>query len=123
MGLDRIVRFPSADTPTWEAVRQELSRLGENVSLRMIDGLPAFPDEQPEPGWKELRLGLAGGMVTLRRGPGALTCVIWGSCDPTLQQSWNKVVWACAAAGSGMIDTPAGPRTAEVFARENGIAV
>ena len=28
----------------------------------MIDGLPAFPDEVPEPGWKELRIGFASGM-------------------------------------------------------------
>ena len=32
--------------------------------------MPAFPDELPDPGWKELRVGTPGGMVTMR-GAGA----------------------------------------------------
>ncbi len=77
MGLDRTIRFPSSETPSWEAIRAELARLGVSVSLRMIDGLPAFPDEIPQLGWNELRLGLPSGMVTIRRGPELFTCAIW----------------------------------------------
>src|SRR5436305_399952 len=109
MGLDRTIRFPSAETPSWEAIRTHLARVGESAPLRMIDGLPAFPDETPEPTWKELRVGTAGGMVTVRRGPGVLTCVVWGNADAALDAAWAKVVWACAAAGGARTETPAGP--------------
>ena len=121
MGLDRTIRFPSAETPSWEAIRTHLARVGESAPLRMIDGLPAFPDETPEPTWKELRVGTAGGMVTVRRGPGVLTCVVWGNADAALDSAWAKVVWACAAAGGGRIETPAGPAGPDEFARSAGI--
>lgn len=121
MGLDRTIRFPTADAPDWAAIRAALGCFGEPVAIRMIDGLPAFPDESPEAGWKELRLGLPAGMVTLRRGPGALTAVIWGTGEPALTQAWHQVVWACASAGGGVIETPSGPQSAQDFLRETGL--
>jgi hypothetical protein len=121
MGLDRTIRFPGGEAPSWEAIRAELARVGEPAPLRMIDGMPAFPDEAPEPSWRELRVGTAAGMVTVRRSGGALACVIWGSADAALTAAWNRVVWACAAAGGGVIDTPSGPVTAAAFAQYAGI--
>ena len=53
-----------------------------------------FPDETPEPGWRELRVGTAAGMITVRRGSGSLTCVIWGNADPGLLQLWNELAAA-----------------------------
>jgi len=122
MGLDRTVRFASGETPSWEAIRTQLARIGEVAALRMIDGMPAFPDETPEPAWKELRIGTAAGMVTIRRGSDALTCVVWGNADAALHAAWAKVIWACAAAGTGMIDTPAGPVSADEFAQSAGLS-
>jgi hypothetical protein len=122
VGLDRAIRFPSGETPTWEAVRAQLLRVGEAAQLRMIDGMPAFPDEEPPPDWKELRVGTAAGMVTIRRGVGALTCVIWGNADPTLSAAWAKVVWACAVAGGGVVEMPSGPVSAGEFASSTGIS-
>lgn len=59
MGMDRTVRFPCGTIPSWDLIRTQLARLGLDSPLRMIDGLPAFPDEAPEPGWRELRVGVA----------------------------------------------------------------
>ncbi|MCE9562196.1 MAG: hypothetical protein K8U57_09095 [Planctomycetes bacterium] len=122
MGLDRTIRFPTAETPAWEAIRAQLVRVGETGQLRMIDGLPAFPDEDPAENWKELRVGTAAGMVTIRRGAGVLMCVVWGNADPAMNAAWAKVIWACATAGTGVIDTPAGPTAAEQFAQSEGIS-
>lgn len=88
----------------------------------MIDGLPAFPYETPEDGWKELRIGMAAGMVTIRSGPDTLTCVVWGNAEGPLRAAWDKLCWACAAAGGGTIDTPSGSLSAVEFARSDGLS-
>jgi hypothetical protein len=83
-----------AREPEWPIIRDSLAKAGEQAVVRMIDGLPAFPDEVPEPGWGELRLGMNGGMVSLRRSAGEILCVVWGNADEALLKSWR----ACAAA-------------------------
>jgi hypothetical protein len=88
----------------------------------MIDGLPAFPDESPADGWCELRIGFADGMVTLRRGSDSLTCVVWSNADAALSATLDRVVWACAAAGEGLIGTSSGELFASEFARRTGIS-
>ncbi|MDB5306636.1 MAG: hypothetical protein JWO38_838 [Gemmataceae bacterium] len=122
MGLDRAIRFPTGQTPTWEAVRTHLRQVGEEAPLRMIDGLPAFPDEAPDDVWKELRVGMTAGMVTVRRGVDSLTCIVWGNSETDLKTAWDKLCWACAAAGGGVVDTPGGPLPADAFARSAGIS-
>ena len=82
----------------------------------MIDDLPAFPDEVPEPGWRELRISLSGGMVTIRAAPTGWTCVIWGNADPALARSWDICCWAIASAGNGSITSDDGlSHTADEF--------
>jgi hypothetical protein len=115
MGLDRTVRFPSGSVPAWDQIKGQLARVGELAPLRMIDGLPAFPDESPEDGWRELRVGTATGMVTLRRSADALSCVVWGNADPDLLAAVDRILWACASAGAGAIDTPTGPVSPDQF--------
>jgi hypothetical protein len=121
MGMDRTVCFPSGTVPAWDAIRTQLIRLGLACPLRMIDGLPAFPDETPEPGWRELRVGVAGGMVTIRSASDSLTCVVWGNSTDELRAGWDAVCWACAAAGEGVIDTPSGSLPAAAFAAAAGL--
>lgn len=121
MGLDRTVRFPAGAVPAWDAVKQQLARVGEAAPLRMIDGLPAFPDESPADDWRELRLGCAAGMVTLRRETDALTCVVWSNADAVLLASRDRVAWACAAAGQGTVATDSGEVSADEFALSCGI--
>ena len=45
MGVQRVVTFPAGE-PTWPAVAAKLAEAGERPPVRMIDGLPAFPDEE-----------------------------------------------------------------------------
>ena len=97
MGIARKVSVAGAG-PSWERIQKELQGLGETPALRMIDNLPAFPEEIPEAGWKELRLGLCGGMVTLRKAPGEWSCTIWGTGDPKLEWACEAVAWAIATA-------------------------
>lgn len=120
MGLDRTIRFP-ADAPSWEGIRTELARIGVDASVRMIDGLPAFPDELPEASWKELRLGFAAGMVTLHRSANQFSCIVWGNAEPALRWAWDALCWACAAASGGTIETPEGSQGAEAFGRSVGL--
>ncbi|AWM38068.1 hypothetical protein GobsT_38470 [Gemmata obscuriglobus] len=87
----------------------------------MIDGLPAFPDETPEPDWKELRVAAGGAMVTLRRMGDSLTCVVWGNADDALVASWGRFVWACAAAGEGVVVVETGAVSASDFAQLSDI--
>jgi hypothetical protein len=120
MGLDRAVTFPEQSVPSWEAIRAALERVGESVKVMMIDGMPAFPDEVPEASWKELRLGTSAGMVTLRRGVGTIRCVIWGNSDAKLHLIWSKVIWACATATGGQIETEQGRLDPAEFAKNQG---
>jgi hypothetical protein len=120
MGMDRAIHFRSIPIPTWDEIATNLKRLGEVPALRMIDGLPAFPDETPEPTWNELRVGFAAGMVTLRRTPAGLSCVVWGNADDALRAAWDKLTWACAA-GGGVIETTSGSLTAADFAASAGL--
>ena len=99
MGQERMVPF-EAEAPSWEAIRAALARAGFEATQRKIDGLPAFPDEDPDSNWKELRVGFAAGMVTLRRGTNHLTCVVWGNADSALLQACAALAAACAAASS-----------------------
>jgi hypothetical protein len=85
--------------PEWAKVAAYLETQQEKAIVRMIDGLPAFPDEIPEPGWKELRISLSGGMVTLRRETDSVACVVWGNADAALLRSWRVCAWAVAKAG------------------------
>ena len=50
----------------------------------MVDGLPSFPGEVPEPECGEVRVGLAAGMLTLRRDGDALRLVVWGNAGADL---------------------------------------
>ena len=122
MGLDLTIRFPIDETPTWDAIRHQLSRLGVNPSLRLIDGQPAFPDESPAGDWKELRIATEAGMVTIRRSPNSLTCVIWGNAGAALEAAWSAVIWACASAGNGLIDSSTGAISPDEFARSAGLS-
>lgn len=102
MGMERVVSFPGAE-PSWPAVRERLTAAGLSVQMRMIDNMPALPDEEPEAGWRELRVSLGAGMVTLRREPGRLRVVVWGNADEALRRDQDALARACAEAGDGSV--------------------
>lgn len=102
MGMERVVTFPAGE-PAWPAVRDRIAAAGRAVQMRMIDNLPALPDEEPEEGWRELRVSLGGGMLTVRREVTRLRVVVWGNADEALRQDLELVARACAEAGGGVV--------------------
>jgi hypothetical protein len=103
MGMERSITFDGPN-PSWQSIRDQIAARGLTVQLRMIDGLPAFPDESPEEGWRELRFSTAGGMMTLRLEPGRLSATVWGNSGPDLVREWDEVVQACIVAANGRLN-------------------
>jgi hypothetical protein len=93
MGLSRTISLPNGE-PTWDSLASRLKALGETPQLRMIDGLPAFPDETPPDNWRELRVTLSAGMVTIQRDLQTWTLVTWGNADPGLEASQERLIQA-----------------------------
>jgi hypothetical protein len=117
MGMETMVKFDKEAVPSWAACRDFLHKQGFPVQVRMIDGELAFPDDTPPESWRELRIGTAHGMVTLRRDQDRIAFVTWGNADAAMVQAWNALIWAVAEVGGGRIDSPEGPRTADEFRR------
>src|SRR5262245_14189313 len=103
MGVELAVAFAGA-VPAWRAVAEACGRRGLSVQLRMIDGRLSFPDENPPDDWRELRLGVPGGMVTMRRQPGGVVLVVWGNADETLLRSRQTLAEVIAEAGGGQVE-------------------
>lgn len=97
MGLERMIPIVGSG-PTWGKVRECLGARGVVPQMRMIDNMPAFPDEEPEPTWGEIRLSLGHGMLTVRRQGGALHVIVWGNADAALLQDQDVLVAACTEA-------------------------
>jgi hypothetical protein len=114
MGMDRRVVF-SGPVPVWETISRLLADHGLAAQVRMIDGELSFPTEVPPAEWRELRVGVSGGMVTLRRDATGITCVIWGNADTALRQAWNALAWGLAEAGGGQVQTEDGVLSAAAF--------
>jgi hypothetical protein len=121
MGIETTVRFENGAVPSWVASRDFLQTQGFPVQIRMIDGELAFLDEVPPEMWRELRVGTANGMVTLRRENDRIAVVTWGNADAGMIQAWNALIWAIAKVGDGKIDSPDGPRTADEFRRASDL--
>jgi hypothetical protein len=80
-----------------------------------------LPDTEPPAAWRELRMSLPGGMVSLRREGDGLAVVVWGNADDGLRQLWNALAWAFAKVGEGTIITESGPLTAVEFKECNAM--
>lgn len=119
MGVQRLVTFPAGE-PAWPAVAAKLAAAGETPAVRMIDGLPAFPDEQPADGWREVRVAFAAAMVTVARTPAGWRFTVWGTDDPALLRTQSLCAWAAASAGGGLIQTDAGPLPPDAFRTQLG---
>jgi hypothetical protein len=117
MGMDQAVTFADP-IPSWNAVQELLAACGYPVQMRMIDGQLAFPDEAPPETWRELRVGTAQGMVTVRRDGQRLVFVTWGNADADMRQAWNALTWAFAEAGGGQIQAGEGVVGASKFLQQ-----
>ena len=91
--------------PAWCLVTEMLARNSIPLQMRMIDGELSFPDEMPGENWRELRISVAGGMVTLRRDADGVTLVIWGNADAEVRRVWNGLAWALRRLAGGTIGT------------------
>ena len=96
--------FAIGRVPSWPTVYALVAGRGLLVRMRMIDGQPAFPDEAPPDGWREIRVAAADGMVTIRREGDGVAFVTWGNAGPELRRAANALAWAFAEAGAGRID-------------------
>lgn len=101
MGMQRTVEFADEPTLDWPALQTHLAESGVEVQMRMIDNLPAFPDEQPPAGWGDLRVAVAGQMITLRKDGRLLHVITWGNADAGLQEAAGEIAAACAEQGGG----------------------
>lgn len=99
MGVELSVNFASGAIPAWSAIAEVCARRGLAVQMRMIDGQLSFPDETPSDDWRELRLGVPGGMVTMRRQSTGVVLVVWGNADEVLLQSRQSLADAIVEAG------------------------
>ena len=103
MGVELTVSIPAGRVIAWADVATRLAARGTTAQIRMIDSLPAFPDEVPSVDWSELRISTPGGMITLRRTAAGVTCVAWGTDDPALRRDFRAVAEAVAEAGGGAV--------------------
>jgi hypothetical protein len=81
MGMEISVQSPGID---WGKITNALAQFEPRGTLRMADGQLTFPDEEPASGWRELRVALPAGMVTLRRTPQGVDLVTWGNISEDL---------------------------------------
>lgn len=119
MGMDQKVVFPRERTPSWPALVDLLARANVPLQMRMIDGELAFPDELPSENWRELRVGVKTGMITLRRDTDGITLVIWGNADAELRNAWNVLAWGLAQLSGGSVGT----LSADEFKATAGLSV
>lgn len=96
MGVERTVQLTADTAIAWRTVA---ARSGLDLKVLMIDGLPAFPDEEPADGWTELRIGTPAGMVTLRRTSEGVSIIVWGNASPELMAARDALADALSATG------------------------
>jgi len=92
--MTKTVTF-TGEAPAWPAVRDRLTAAGFTPQMRLIDNMPAFPDEDPPADWKDIRLTLGGAMLTVRNEGATWHVVVWGNADAETLGHQDAVVKAC----------------------------
>jgi hypothetical protein len=90
MGMEKVIAFEDGPPP-WATIMEKARGAGLALTIRMIDGMPAFPDEVPEPSWREVRVSSPAGMMTLRRVDQGVAVVVWGNADEPLRNDWETL--------------------------------
>lgn len=107
MGIQRSVCWEAPAATDWLSILEILRAGGDTPIVRMIDNLPAFPDEIPAPDSLEVRISLGGGMITLRRtGPTRIDCLTWGNADTAQRAALERCAQAIAGLTHGTVDPP-----------------
>ncbi len=88
MGMEVSVFAPGLD---WTRISKALGQFEPRGTLRMADGQLTFPDEEPSAEWRELRVALPAGMVTIRRTAQGVDLVTWGNIPEQLFVERDKL--------------------------------
>lgn len=83
-----------------------ISGLKDPWQLRLVDGLPAFPNEAVPEEFREIRLALNSGMVTIITEEFGLKLVTWSSIDQPFRQAVDRLAEGLASAGQGSVAAP-----------------
>ena len=81
MGMEIEVKVAGIN---WNKISGAMATFEPKGSIRMADGELTFPDEEPAADWKELRIALPAGMVTIKKIPNGVALVTWGNVSPEL---------------------------------------
>lgn len=81
-----------------------LASIDDGWKLRLVDGLPALPDETVPPEFQELRLALSGEMVTVVSEPFGYRLVTWSTASPEFQMAVNRIMEQLVFTGGGTIE-------------------
>ena len=81
-----------------------LASIGDGWKLRLVDGLPAFPDEAVPSEFHEVRLALSGEMVTVVSEPFGYRLVTWSFVSPEFQNAVNRLAERLVFTGGGTIE-------------------
>ena len=81
MGMEIEVKVAGMN---WSKISGSMAKFEPKGTIHMADGQLTFPDEEPAADWKELRIALPAGMVTIRKTPTGATLVTWGNVSQEL---------------------------------------
>lgn len=94
MGMENAIDYAD-QAPTWLTIKERLIAMGKSPQMRLIDNMPAFLDEDPEEGWREIRVTLGEGMITIRREQKRISVVVWGNATDSQLRDRDLIVAAC----------------------------
>lgn len=73
------------------------------LPLRLVDNLPAFPDEAVPEAFEEIRVAAETGMISIRSGAEGLILVVWGNADLSLRERTGSLAARLAELSDGAI--------------------
>jgi len=86
------------------SVAKVLASVSDSWCLRLVDGLPAFPDEAVPEEFNEIRLGLGGNMVTIKAVASGLNLVTWSGISIEFHDAVTRLAKALASEVNGRVE-------------------
>jgi hypothetical protein len=92
MGLDVVV--PRTGACAIAEVLARLARDGVRAQVMMVDGNLHAPNAPVKDDWRDVRLKLPAGMLSLKRRPDGIAVVVFGNADTALMDAQRRVAAA-----------------------------
>ncbi len=92
MGMD--LKVPRVDVVSIARVIERLAAAGMTASVVMVDGQLHAPSATVPDGWREVRLRLAAGTVTVRVQPDGISVMVFGNADAALINAQRAIATA-----------------------------